>query len=567
MTDPLDTVEQRLSEHGCEPRRRGDSITARCPAHGDRSPSLSVSRGDRRDVVVNCFAGCEPDAIMSALGLAWTDLSERRNGNGSQIVATYPYHDEGGTLLYEVVRLAPKSFRQRRPVGDGWEWNLRGVERTLYRLPEVLAAVAAGEPVFITEGEKDADRLVAEGVCATTCSGGAGRFTLDMAAHLEGADVTIVADRDDPGREHAAEVAFLVAGAGAASVRVVEAVTGKDAADHLAAGHGVEDFAPVELAAKEPPPLPGALGRSLVDWPEFWATDHSASTWLMEPLFAEGRGHAVYAEAKAGKSWVLLAACCALASGREFLGHRTEPTPVLYLDYEMTPSDLQDRLEEFGYGPGDDLSRLHYALLPEIDDLDDPKGSGGDEVYDMAVELGARLVVIDTTSQAVGGEENEANTYRNLYRHTLKRLKGAGIATVRLDHTGKDVTKGMRGSSAKAADVDIVVHLKKADGGKEWHATHRRIGWYPERTAINVHEDEATGQVTFSGATEVWPAGTAECAAHLDALGLPLDISHREARAALVAADLSPRAGNVVTKAVRWRQVSRNDDELEGMVG
>jgi len=56
--------------------------------------------------------------------------------------------DEAGTLLYQVVRFAPKDFRQRCPDGaGGWLWKLNGVRRVLYHLPEVRAAVAAHVPI------------------------------------------------------------------------------------------------------------------------------------------------------------------------------------------------------------------------------------------------------------------------------------------------------------------------------------------------------------------------------------------------------------------------------------
>src|SRR5262249_13056867 len=83
------------------------------------------------------------------------------NGRAAKILANYPYTDENGTLLYTVVRLDPKDFRQRRPDGrGGWIWNMDGVRRVLYRLPEVLRA----DEVHICEGEKDADNLHALGL-------------------------------------------------------------------------------------------------------------------------------------------------------------------------------------------------------------------------------------------------------------------------------------------------------------------------------------------------------------------------------------------------------------------
>jgi putative DNA primase/helicase len=66
------------------------------------------------------------------------------------IVETYPYVDCLGQPLFEVVRYEPKDFRQRRPDGNGdWIWNLKGVDRVLYRLPEVLDAVRNGDNLYL----------------------------------------------------------------------------------------------------------------------------------------------------------------------------------------------------------------------------------------------------------------------------------------------------------------------------------------------------------------------------------------------------------------------------------
>lgn len=76
-----------------------------------------------------------------------------------RIVATYNYRNETGELLFQVVRYEPKDFRQRRPNGNsGWDWSTKGVRQVPYRLPELLER-PEGCPVYISEGEKDTDRL------------------------------------------------------------------------------------------------------------------------------------------------------------------------------------------------------------------------------------------------------------------------------------------------------------------------------------------------------------------------------------------------------------------------
>ena len=138
-----------------------------------------------------------------------------------KIIATYDYRDETGKLLYQVVRYAPKDFRQRRPDGKGeWIWNLEGVRRVPYRLPELLSA-STQDWVYIVEGEKDADNLIARNFVATTNSGGARKWLDDYNRYFKGWLVAIIPDNDEPGRDHAKLVASSLYGI-AATVKIVK---------------------------------------------------------------------------------------------------------------------------------------------------------------------------------------------------------------------------------------------------------------------------------------------------------------------------------------------------------
>jgi putative DNA primase/helicase len=188
---------------------------------------LAVSAGDDGRVLLRCLAGCDTARVVSALGLTMKDLfAPKGNGNGKaamgKIVATYPYTDAAGTLLYEVVRFEPKDFRQRRPDGSGgWIWKMEGVPRVLYHLPELVAADPA-TPIFIVEGEKDVDNLRAVGCLATCNSGGAGKWNkIEDTSVLHGRNVVVIPDRDEPGRKHATEVAAALRGK-ATAVRILE---------------------------------------------------------------------------------------------------------------------------------------------------------------------------------------------------------------------------------------------------------------------------------------------------------------------------------------------------------
>jgi putative DNA primase/helicase len=135
---------------------------------------------------------------------------KKRNGGRAPftVIETYDYANESGVLLFQVVRIVPKDFRQRRPNGTGgWTWQLGKTRRVLYRLPEVRDAVARGRLVVIVEGEKDTDNLRELGFTATCNPGGANKWRTEYTESLRGADVVIIGDNDDAGRAHVAQVA------------------------------------------------------------------------------------------------------------------------------------------------------------------------------------------------------------------------------------------------------------------------------------------------------------------------------------------------------------------------
>jgi len=133
----------------------------------------------------------------------------------------YDYRDESEQLLYQVVRYKPKDFRQRRPDGkDGWIWNLDGVRRVPYRLPELLQS-SMQDFVFIAEGEKDCDRLYEIGFIATTNPMGAGKWSDEFNKYFESRLVVIIPDNDSAGKQHTEQIANSLYGI-AAEIRIVE---------------------------------------------------------------------------------------------------------------------------------------------------------------------------------------------------------------------------------------------------------------------------------------------------------------------------------------------------------
>ena len=302
-----------------------------------------------------------------------------------------------------------------------------------------------------------------------------------------------------------------------------------------------------------PPAAIAATTSHLVDWPTFWAEDRTDEDFIAYPLVPRGRAVAVYAPAKAGKSSVVLALVAALATGRPLFGNTRAPAvDVLYLDYEMTEADLMERLVELGYDETENLTRLHYALMPSMPPLD--TRAGAEALNRLAEQVGAELVVVDTFGRAVEGDENEADTSRAFYRHTGMMLKAAGRAVIRTDHAGKDLTKGQRGSSAKNDDVDVVWQMRRTDSGVALTRTHSRVSWVPVEVELSRLVDVDLGQVAWSITTGApsFREGTTACVDALVALGLDDTVGERPSWDAVKMAGLSfPRS--VVRAAVKAR--------------
>jgi hypothetical protein len=262
-----------------------------------------------------------------------------------------------------------------------------------------------------------------------------------------------------------------------------------------------------------------------ISWPSFWTDTVAGADWVAEPVLPKGRMTVFYAPAKQGKSEVALAAALAVATGGPIFGQRNDagPRDVLYLDYEMTPADLFDRLEQFGADDTTDLSHLHYFSVPSMPPLDTPRGAG--TVAELAKRVGAELVVIDTLGRAVEGEENDNDTYRDFARLTGNALKAIGVTVLRTDHAGKEAERGQRGASAKNDDADVVFRVERRDpDGWQLKRTHTRINWVPETVEIErIDNGDGTLDVRLPvGAAVSYTAGTLDYVRRLRAAGIAL---------------------------------------------
>lgn len=230
LTDPLDLVVSRLAARGVV-RRSGTGHTARCPAHDDRDPSLSVRPGERRAVVVRCFRGCEPEAILRALGFADDEvraiLSAGPDGRVSAGAGSYRPQRSGpaGLTVAELARSKGLPERELRDFGlrdaigrraveipyrdaDGRQILCRtrtpsktlqpsGVSLVPYGLDR-LAEWRADDERLIVEGESDCWTGWHHGRAVLGLPGANSASSLEL-AHVEGATRLYVIQEPDAG--------------------------------------------------------------------------------------------------------------------------------------------------------------------------------------------------------------------------------------------------------------------------------------------------------------------------------------------------------------------------------
>lgn len=252
----------------------------------------------------------------------------------------------------------------------------------------------------------------------------------------------------------------------------------------------------------------GDLGTEhpFLDWGDLLSRDFANVEFLAGDLLCAGGHSALVGEGKAGKSLLALDWAQAISTGRPIFGARArKPYRVLYVDFENAWNDLQQRVAAFGFTAAD-LAEVKYLSFPPMPPLN--TGEGADFLMRHIRSCGARVVIFDTISRMIEGKENDSDPWLSLYRKTTLRLKAEQVASIRLDHFGKDAAKGARGSSAKEHDVDAIWELSA--GGKVAKAgmpvslrrTHTRNGLGQVRLDL-----WRTGRVVKRDDTQFWAPG------------------------------------------------------------
>lgn len=510
-------VRSRLHGRGLVTQTRDRRVTAKCPAHDDRNPSLTLDEGRDGLALVRCHAGCTYPDVVSALGLTMQEVgtlapmapsdrqsrtaaanNDRGGKTGVPLVPVpidapsptfrHPRHRKptgiwkytdsaGGVLMYTCrfdragkKQILPYTFRDLNGGTRGWRWaGLAGMHPIF---GQKRLADRPDAPVLLVEGEKTA-------VAATelfpnhvpvTWAGGAGTVTKVDWTPLAGRRVTIWPDNDDPGRVAMEKAASSLVDVGAHEIRCVEiprTFTPKwDLADSPPDGwdsrrlRSLVDNARPHMVAGERQSTHEALHvltiRELLEV-RVKPREQILAPWLP----AQGLAM-VHAYRGTGKTYVALGIAVAVAAGGRFLRwHAPRPRSVLYIDGEMPAQALQERFARTIRTSEVQPAAALRIVTPDFQDLGMPNLAGreGQRTIESCLE-GVDLLIVDHLSALCrGGRENEAESWLPVQEWGLK-LRSQGVSVLFLHHSGK--TGLQRGTSRREDVLDSVIQLSRA---------------------------------------------------------------------------------------------------------
>ena len=456
--------------------------TLRWGAKGSKELDL---RGIWYDFEENCGGGIV-DLVKKygKLGISGSvaDVLEREFGIQKQaqkalepkqyIQRIYSYFDADGAEAYQVCRMYPKTFRQRRPDGrGGYIYKMDGVEPLPYNLPGIMQN--PDQPVFVVEGEACADALIEAGLVGTTNHGGAGKWLDAHAQHLAGRNVIVMPDNDEAGLRHADKVVASLWDKAAQIKRVdLPGLPDKgDVVDFLRA-HTLGEL--VEIVQRTP---------TLTEVPQVEEGDEADEEgavaryqtmrrdavfamppveFLVDGLITDTGFTMMYGAPGTGKSFIAIDIALSVAHGIEWQGQEVKPGPVLYIAGEGIG----------GFSKRWKAWENHHGVKDEPDLYLLPTAVNFREEEDIArlvatiEDIGQKfsLVIVDTVARAIAGAEENSSTDMGLFVAACDEIKAlTGGALLAVHHAGKDSSRGARGSTALLGAVDTSLMVGKSE--------------------------------------------------------------------------------------------------------
>ena len=487
---------------------RGGKYMARCPNHGDSTPSLSVSLGSDNKILLKCFAGCSTEDIVWSMGLEMKDLfaepaasfptyGETKANTPATQEAEYLY--AGGTLKKLKFRRADgsKYCTWKHLKGGTWEKGRNNILPGLYQSQPDLPGI-----FFLVEGEKDVDNLKKAGMVAVSLPDGSqSKWEDPYNAVFKGKQVVILPDNDEPGKKYAQMCAEKLHG-NAANIWIVDLKQAwpeipekgdiSDLIFRLGADVAIQKVMDLLQTTPEWTP-PATASLSLICAAD---VEYSPPKWLISPYFQRGKGTLIQADPGTGKTAFMCAIAASVTTGTPIMGLNVEtPGSVLMLSVEDDLGVLRGRISANNGDP----NKVYFMPNAAEMTLNSP------EIEQAIKQVGAKLLIFDPLQAFLGAKIDmfRANETRPALAKLFDMCDRNDCACAVISHMGKngmgkspvnqslgsvDIPAAMRSVLHIARNPEddtecIAVHVKSSNapkgrsisygivdrGGVEWH--------------------------------------------------------------------------------------------------
>jgi hypothetical protein len=498
-------------------KKVGGGYLASCPVpshgqgNGDKHPSLSITMSDDGNFLFKCHGGCDQHTVFSTIkdmGLlpALPDrpdyLDSIKPMKPIPLISTpvleheWHYTDEDGISLYIKQRFKTfdskgKTYKTLRVMPDGSRVGKLGDCRLVpYKLPDLQQATAAGRVVYITEGEKAADALGSLGVVATTSHAGAGGWNEELNQYFKDANVVIVPDNDLVGWHYAQKVVEALLPT-AKSVRVLDLNLSnpkEDAYEWVTKYEGdrqnlalmakscpvVTSLADVQtpqrlLESTETPQESEEPPKSKFMVESWDSIKDEPVEWLIQDILPKKAFCALFAPPASWKSFLALDMAEAIATGRDWMGCRIPQKGAVLIIAGEGHGGLGARVKACKIQNNSPDGANLYVIRSQINLRSSPEEFEAliNSINDLIAQIDEplQLVILDTLMRMSGGNFNENSSEdMGAVITQIGRIQSIfSCAIMVIHHSGKDVTRGLRGHSSLLGAVDTELEINRLD--------------------------------------------------------------------------------------------------------
>ena len=478
----MNDILQRLT--GVKRASGDEHYLALCPCHNDHKPSLDVKAG-KVGIVMNCpVCGADGRAVAAALGITVRDLfyEQRKPQRQAPEGADYFYTDSLKKSRYyfwsDKKQGWDKGFCWYHKDGESWKKGMPcgengdKIKPPLYRQANIAAAVNAGEPLYIAEGEKDVDTLTDKlGLFAVCSPHGAGSGRLENKwdhaynALFKGADVAILADNDEAGKalsEHiAAEILPF-----AKSVKLPDLsfewedlkpkgdITDVYESTSPMTGKTVAETVNMKLNAlvvitEKLKPKADLKPQKYIRLSDIESTE---TEWLWYPYIPLGKITLMTADPGTGKTFLALYLTAQVSTGRPFYGESVyrEPAVAVYQTAEDGVADtIKPRLEPM---------RPNFENILVFNEEKESLSLSSEHIEEIMKELSPKLMIFDPLQAYLGAgvDMHRANEVRPVLGRIAHLAEKYKCAVIFIMHNSKSAQNSALLRSLGSVDIPAV---------------------------------------------------------------------------------------------------------------